>query len=222
LWGIAAPPVFYGRLFQQGNPSLLLARQLAERLRRLKHWQVGRTGQVWVHVVDGEFHEGQRALPSPGDLLAEEGVYALSSARVATEDIDGVVPIPGLDPLSPTRACYWVTGVVSDVIRPLGSDQPCGSRATAAGTWVAQEFLLVAGAARLVARTSLRRRDLLRVGERCTLVCRFEFVAGYDWSVFDLPEEWAGDWRVQQVVDGRRRQDWAFDLVAVNPATSTA
>ena len=166
------------------------------------------TGDVWVHGSNADYDEGQRALPPPGEVLDDEGVYALASSRVATLDVDGVVAVPGRDVLRRDRGCYWVTGVVSSPIRPMGSTR----------TSVTQEFLLVAGNARLVARTTLKRRDRLGVGERCTVECIFELVASHDWSAFDLPGEWAGDWRVQQVIQPGTSPGWdlVLDLAAVS------
>ena len=159
---------------------------------------------MWVHGSYVDYDEHTRALPPAGEVLADEGVYALASSAVATRDADGVVPVPGRDPLRRDRGSSWLTGVVSSEVRPMGSA-------------TTQEFLLVAGDARFVARASLKGREPLRPGERCTLECIFELVASHDWSAFDLPGEWAGDWRIQQVVRAGTSSGWDFvlDLAAV-------
>jgi hypothetical protein len=153
----------------------------------------------------GDYYEGLRALPSPGEMMEDEGVYALGSYSAATREVDGVVPIPGRNLLRYDRVCYYVTGVVSSAIRDSGM-----GRST-------QEFLLVAGDARLVARASLGRSNGPSVGHRITLKCLFEFVATYDWSAFDLPGEWTGDWRVEQVIHRAHSpgRDYVVDLAAV-------
>ncbi len=127
---------------------------------------------------------------------------------MSTRDVDGVVPIPGRDLLRHGRECYWVTGTVAGPVRELSADR----------TSVFQEFLLVAGDARLICRTTRRRRDRLDLGDRFTLACFFEFVSGSDWSVFDLPDHWDADWRLQQISPPEGRSafvDLVLDLEPV-------
>jgi hypothetical protein len=158
---------------------------------------------VWVHGSDSDYYERLRELPPPGGVLEDEGVYAIGSSRAPTRDEDGVVPIPGQDLLLRDRRCYWVTGVVGSQPRPMGS----------AST---QEFLLVAGSARFVARMTLKPEDRVGLGERVTVECMFELVASHDWSAFDLGEDWGCDWRIEQIIRPGSSPGWDFivDLAA--------
>lgn len=157
---------------------------------------------MWVHGSLSDYYEGQRSLPPAGGVLDGEGVYALASSPVPTHEVDGVAPMPGRDVLSRRRPCYWVTGVVSSLTRPVDWARQSGT----------QEFLLVAGNARLVTRVTLTRRRPLTAGDRCTLPCFFELVASHDWAAFDLPEDWAGRWRIESIIDSGASRGWDYIL----------
>ncbi|MBP2418042.1 hypothetical protein ACFFOM_09445 [Microlunatus capsulatus] len=144
---------------------------------------------MWVWVWESDVLDGQVHPVPVGGLLADEGVYAVAWGTEPTREEDGVVPIPGRDPRRTGCATAWVTGVVTALVED-GSDRG----------HIGQRGLLVAGGTPLICRTWRRRREQLRWGDRVTLPCSFELVAGSDWSLVELPDGASADWRVREAL----------------------
>lgn len=161
---------------------------------------------VWVHVCGSYVYDCHVQLPPPGGVLRDEGVYASGIEILPTLDVDGVVPIPGRDPLERGRMCYWLTGTVGRYAED-GDD----GEGSADGC-----FLITStGGMRLLGQLTHRFRATVQPGSRVTLECSLSLVAGYDWSLFNLPEEWSWNWRVLATRELKGRfnmSDYALDI----------
>jgi hypothetical protein len=155
-------------------------------------------GGVWVHVYGSDLYDNQNYLPPPGGVMLDEGVYAMGVTSLPTLDLDGLIPIPGRDPLEQGRKCYWLTGTVG----PFTQSADQGPDA------VGDCFLITStGGMRFLSHLTHRLRATLQPGQRITLECCLSLVAGSDWTVFSLPEEWSWNWRL---LDIRRLDDRSF------------
>jgi hypothetical protein len=167
-------------------------------------------GGVWVHVYGSDVNDGQNHLPPPGSIMRDEGVYARGVKTLPTLDLDGLIPIPGRDPLEQGRMCYWLTGTVGRYAQDLDHDEDAGGDC----------FLITStGGMRFLGQLTHRLRATVQPGQRVTLECCLFLVAGSDWTVFDLPEEWSWNWRLLEIreLDSRSSiTDYVIDIEPID------
>jgi hypothetical protein len=168
---------------------------------------------MWVQVDGVTVKEGNEPLRlAPPGAIMDEGIYAVTRKLLPTRGVDGVVPIPGRDPLPGGQACYWLTGTVGNDVRDLNEGHRFGL-----GDY---RFLVTVGSMRFVGTYSAKRRhSRVEPGTRVTLECSFLLVSDWDWDMDDLPDEWSADWRVLHILErSNPRFPTADYVMAVEPA----
>jgi hypothetical protein len=145
-------------------------------------------GAMWV-FADGI--DGPLDIVS-ADGLMEEAVYAIVSAVLPAQSVDGVLSVPGRGPLAGGSPCYWLTGTVGEDVRDFSEPRRRFRRASSI-YWA----LVTAGDMQFVARLHARHhRARVQPGSRITVECSFRVPDGWEWEMDDLPEEWCSTWRV--------------------------
>lgn len=170
---------------------------------------------MWIQVDGVTVKEGNEPIRlAPPRETMDEAIYAVTYRLLPAREVDGVVSIPGRDPLPGGQACYWLTGTVGGDVLDVSQD-----KRSRFGNY---RFLIAVGEMRFVAKyTEKRRKFRVEPGTRLTLECSFLLVSGWDWDMDDLPDDWSSNWRVLQIL---ARTDPEFPMsdyvMEVEPVTA--